>query len=101
MKFRTAAWTRGSLKGAPNTASDNSASPISSFFKLRNLTVGISNSVKVIQGLLLSFLHSFLNNDNASVCTRHRAANHQQVIFSIDPGDGQTFNGNAGISHMT
>src|SRR5258706_3680547 len=35
---------RPSFRGTSNTASDNSTSPTSSFFKLRTLTVGIINS---------------------------------------------------------
>src|SRR4029453_15938187 len=42
MKFRTAAWIKPSLRGAPKTTSDSSTSPTSSFFELRTLTVGIT-----------------------------------------------------------
>ncbi len=42
----TALWISDSFSSAPNTASDSSASPISSFFRLRTFTVGIAHSVR-------------------------------------------------------
>src|SRR6185295_16837844 len=60
MKFRTAAWIRPSFSGAPNTTSDSSSSPTSSFLILRTFTVGIT----LLLGLwFLAFGLGFLNKD--------------------------------------
>src|SRR6185503_12788686 len=99
MKLRTAAWIKPSLRGAPKTTSDSSTSPTSSFSILRTLTVGITFSV-----LLLLWLHDlrrFANHHNAAVRTRHRATNHQNVVFGIDSRDGQALGGDTRVAHVT
>src|SRR5258705_1286801 len=119
MKFLTAAWIKPSFSGAPKTASDNSTSPISSFFKLRTLTVGITNSSVQISNFefrefrvlkseirnskLLSFLvalRGFAHDNNAAISPGHGPSNHQQIVFSIYLGYSQSFSGDAGITHM-
>src|SRR6185369_16420520 len=99
IKFRTAAWIKPSLRGAPKTASDSSTSPTSSFSILRTLTVGIYLSV-----LLLPWLHDlrrFANHHHAAVRSGHRATNHQQVVFGIDSRDRQSLHGDARVAHVT
>src|SRR6185369_11145809 len=99
IKFRTAAWIKPSLRGAPKTASDSSTSPTSSFSILRTLTVGIYLSV-----LLLPWLHNlrrFANHHYAAVRSGHRATNHQQVVFGVDSGDRQSLHSDARVAHVT
>src|SRR5215212_7507388 len=92
----------GLLSGAPNTSSDSSSSPTSSFFKFLTFITGI---------VMLRFVHHhssppvarpndkgqittdellrFLNQHIRAVRAGQRAANHQQVVCGIDRDDAK------------
>src|SRR2546423_4628663 len=47
------------------------------------------------------FLRRFLYDDDTAVRTRHRATNHQQIVFRIDARHCQPLDRHARIAHVT
>ena len=62
--------------------------------------ISVRTAVVIVYRLTSCFA-AFLNNHDAAVRTGHRAANHQQIVFRIDPRHGQSFYRDAHVAHVT